>query len=44
MKLTAKLYGRGGIVTNVVVEHRKKGWKPEPKVDLDQFPSQNSVV
>ena len=44
MKLTAKFYVRGGIFTNVVVEHRKKGWKPQPKVDLDQFPSQNSVV
>lgn len=44
MKLTAKFYVRGGVFTNVVVEHRKKGWKPQPKVDLDQFPSQNSVV
>ena len=28
MRLTAKWYVRGGIYTNVVVEHRKKGWKP----------------
>jgi 7-cyano-7-deazaguanine reductase len=25
---------RGGIYTNVVAEHRKKGWKPLPAVDL----------
>ncbi len=44
MKLTAKFYVRGGIFTNVIVDYRKKGWKPQPKVDLDVFPSQNSVV
>jgi len=38
MRLTAKWYVRGGIFTNVVVEHRKKGWKPAPRVDLDGFP------
>jgi 7-cyano-7-deazaguanine reductase len=27
--LTAKFYVRGGIFTNVVAEHRKKGWKPQ---------------
>jgi 7-cyano-7-deazaguanine reductase len=37
IKVTAKWYVRGGIYTNVVVEHRKKGWKPLPKVDLDTF-------
>jgi 7-cyano-7-deazaguanine reductase len=25
---------RGGIYTNVVVEHRKPGWVPAPRVDL----------
>jgi 7-cyano-7-deazaguanine reductase len=34
LRITAKWYVRGGIYTNVVVEHRKKGWKPEPKIDL----------
>jgi 7-cyano-7-deazaguanine reductase len=34
IRITAKWYVRGGIYTNVVVEHRKKGWKPQPKVDL----------
>ena len=32
MKLTAKFWVRGGIFTNVVAEHRKKGWKPLPVV------------
>lgn len=37
MRVTAKWYVRGGIFTNVVVEHRKKGWKPALRVDLTQF-------
>jgi 7-cyano-7-deazaguanine reductase len=37
IKVTAKWYVRGGIFTNVVVEHRKKGWKPQPRVELDTF-------
>ena len=40
MRLTAKFFVRGGIFTTVVAEHRKKGWKPQPKVDLDAFPVQ----
>ena len=34
VRITAKWYVRGGIFTNVVVEHRKKGWTPAPRVDL----------
>jgi len=34
VRITAKWFVRGGIYTNVVVEHRKKGWKPQPRVDL----------
>jgi 7-cyano-7-deazaguanine reductase len=34
IRITARWYVRGGIYTNVVAEHRKKGWKPLPKVDL----------
>ena len=30
MRITAKWYVRGGIYTNVVAEHRKKGWTPAP--------------
>ena len=29
-RITAKWFVRGGIYTNVVAEHRKKGWKPQP--------------
>ena len=36
IRITAKWYVRGGIYTNVVAEHRKKGWKPEPVVVLPQ--------
>ena len=43
MRLTAKFFVRGGIFTNVVAEHRKKGWKPAPRVDLQQFDSQSNV-
>ncbi len=34
VRLTAKWYVRGGIYTNVVAEHRQKGWKPQPVVEL----------
>jgi 7-cyano-7-deazaguanine reductase len=44
MKVTSKFYVRGGIFTNVIVEHRKKSWKPLPKVDLTSFPGQKSTV
>ena len=36
IRITAKWYVRGGIYTNVVAEHRKKGWKPQPVVQLPQ--------
>jgi 7-cyano-7-deazaguanine reductase len=34
IRITAKWFVRGGIYTNVVAEHRKKGWKPQPRVEL----------
>lgn len=34
IRITAKWYVRGGIYTNVVAEHRKKGWKPQAPVEL----------
>ena len=34
VRITAKWNVRGGIYTNVVAEHRRKGWKPQPRVDL----------
>jgi 7-cyano-7-deazaguanine reductase len=43
MRLTAKWYVRGGIFTNVIAEHRKKGWQPAPVVDLQSFASQSNT-
>jgi len=37
MRLTAKFFVRGGIFTTVVAEHRKPGWSPQPRVELDAF-------
>ena len=34
VRVHADWYVRGGIRTYVTVEHRKKGWKPAPKVEL----------
>ncbi len=39
-RITAKWYVRGGIYTNVVAEHRKKGWKPQALVALPGFAAQ----
>ena len=43
MRLTARFYVRGGIFTNVVAEHRKKGWKPLPRVELEEFSQQSNT-
>jgi 7-cyano-7-deazaguanine reductase len=43
MRLTARFYVRGGIFTNVVAEHRKKGWKPAARIELAEFPAQSNT-
>ena len=43
-RLTAKWYVRGGIFTNVVAEHRKKGWKPVARVDLVSFEVASAIA
>ena len=43
VRVTAKWYVRGGIYTNVVAEHRKKGWKPEPVVVLPQHATERGL-
>ncbi len=43
MRLTAKFFVRGGIFTNVVAEHRQKGWKPAPPVELADFATQSTT-
>ena len=43
MRITSKFYVRGGVFTNVVAEHRKPGWQPQPRVELTQFESQSNI-
>jgi len=43
LRVTAKWYVRGGIFTPVVAEHRKRGWKPLPRVEVDRFDSGTST-
>jgi 7-cyano-7-deazaguanine reductase len=42
MRLIAHWNVRGGIYTNVVVEHRKKGWKPS--ADLVSFDAAQAIA
>jgi 7-cyano-7-deazaguanine reductase len=44
LRITAKWYVRGGIYTNVIAEHRQKGWKPAPKVDLPNLGAQTGLL
>lgn len=41
MRLTARWYVRGGIYTNVIVDHRAEGWNPAPSVHLPSFPAES---
>jgi 7-cyano-7-deazaguanine reductase len=34
MRLRGEWYVRGGVYTDVIVEHRAQGWIPAPKVEL----------
>ncbi|MBP9219444.1 MAG: NADPH-dependent 7-cyano-7-deazaguanine reductase QueF [Sterolibacterium sp.] len=43
MRLTAKFYVRGGIFTNVVAEHRKKGWQPATRIELASFDNSSNI-
>ena len=44
IRITAKWYVRGGIYTNVVAEHRKKGWKPQPVVEMPRFEPMSGLL
>jgi 7-cyano-7-deazaguanine reductase len=44
IRITAKWYVRGGIYTNVVAEHRKKGWKPQPVIELPSHPQATGLA
>ncbi|MBC7735419.1 MAG: NADPH-dependent 7-cyano-7-deazaguanine reductase QueF [Bacteriovorax sp.] len=43
-RITAKWYVRGGIYTNVVAEHRRKGWKPQARVELPSLGAQTGLL
>jgi 7-cyano-7-deazaguanine reductase len=43
-RITAKWYVRGGIYTNVVAEHRRKGWKPQPVVSLPSHSHEGGML
>ena len=44
VRITAKWFVRGGIYTNVVAEHRKKGWQPPPPVHLPRHDVQTGLL
>ena len=44
VRITAKWFVRGGIYTNLVVEHRQKGWKPQPVVELPAHAASNGLL
>lgn len=44
VRITAKWYVRGGIYTNVVAEHRQKGWQPQPVVELPKHAAESGLL
>jgi 7-cyano-7-deazaguanine reductase len=44
IRITAKWYVRGGIYTNVIVEQRQKGWKPQPTVALPTLSQERGLL
>lgn len=44
VRITAKWFVRGGIYTNVVAEHRKRGWKPETPVALPSHAPASGLI
>jgi len=43
-RITARWNVRGGIYTSVVAEHRKKGWKAQPAVELPRHPRESGLL
>ena len=43
-RITGRWYVRGGIYTNVVAEHRKKGWKPLPAVEVPALATERGLL
>ena len=44
IRITAKWFVRGVIYTNVVAEHRKKGWKPQPVVNMPGHEAESGLL
>jgi 7-cyano-7-deazaguanine reductase len=44
MRVAARWGVRGGIFTNVVVEHRKRKWKPLPPIELTSFERESPTL
>jgi 7-cyano-7-deazaguanine reductase len=44
VRITARWYVRGGIYTNVVAEHRRKGWKAPPRVELPSHAASGGLL
>ena len=44
IRVSARWFVRGGIYTNIVAEQRKKGWKPEPRVELPAHAAQTGLL
>jgi 7-cyano-7-deazaguanine reductase len=43
MRLTARFYVRGGIFTTIIVEHKKKGFKPENPIQLPELSNERAT-
>jgi len=43
IRLTSRWNVRGGITTTVVAEHRKRGWKPAPAVEIGRLPRTTGI-
>ena len=44
IRVSARWYVRGGIYTNVVAEQRKKGWKPQARVEMPTHVTQTGLA
>lgn len=44
VRLTAKWYVRGGIYTNIVAEHRRKGWRPASVLEVPRHEAASGLL
>ncbi|MBY0474454.1 MAG: preQ(1) synthase [Nitrosomonas sp.] len=43
IRLIARFYVRGGIFTNIIVDHHKKGWKSKSMILMPEFSGQLNI-